>query len=735
MRMRHATRHATPHENVGAIGNLDAQGADLVLRGVASGSIDPYATSGYAQTVTQTIATSPYSAVPSLAALVADQITPGLADRTGPGAFQRLQDWHVIPAGVIAGALICGAESHHQPLHAWFGGGFTAAGIAATAVYGAVHVARAINGEDEGSVSGGVHVIGLGGIGLAAFGIASISGASPLTAGVGIGLLTAGYYAWFQTRHSRLQDQRGFLVGHTAAATPAVLGMPGGIAAPVAAPVAGQLASHEEAIVYRAFADMGIEPITLRAFERIDKDAFNVIVGLPGSRADDPESVVRRSETLKSNLRATQIAVEALPDQGNEVALMARFGSASPILETIPWPGPQTDDVTQPIRMGLTHYGSPVMVHFAKRHTLFAGKTRRGKSAGVQVAVCSIGATRNGQLWFLDLKPGQLALGPFEPLSAQFADTLPKAALLIAAAVAAMEENGEILKEERERTGVPVWEWDPAVHGSGIFLVIDELADFLRLDPEIYEQWLRLMQLGAGLGVYIIGATQSPSAKALGNSTDGGSQFGDIFGYQAKGATQAGVIFGQGAWGEGWKPSERNLPLQGMFLLRSPEHTHPVVSRGDFIEPNSAMRIAAEIADGQLAQLHPRTQAAVDRVLAMGVPEGTGPEGARPAGGQPQDARPYGRPRLVTLYPDGTKVDPRHEDMWDLLGSLGERGATVGDLSLAAKRAGHERCSLAWVRDLCKNWRTAGNVMVEEGKEPRYWRDDDTLKRRARQEA
>lgn len=747
--MRQAnSRHATPRENSDAIGISDTPSTELVPRGVASdlapiipAQVNPYAPGYPAQTITTQPAYDAWRAYPGLPAHVADQLVPGLADRTGPGAFQRLQDWHVWPAAVGLGSLICGAGAHHQPLHAWFGSAFTAGGIAATAVYGAVHVARAINGEDEDVVSNGVHAIGLGGIGMAAFGIASISGGSYLTAGVGIGLLTAGYFAWFQIRHSRVQDQRQFVVDYTAASTPALVPMPGGNAVPAAAPViAGEVLSHEELLVRKAFADMGIEPITLRGFERIDKDAFNVVVGLPGSATNDPESIVRRSEQLKNNLKARQIAVESSSEQGNEVILMARFGEASPLLEVIPWDGPQTDDITKPIRMGLTHYGEPVMVNFAKRHTLFAGKTRRGKSAGVQIAVCSIAATTNAQLWLLDLKPGQLALGPFSALAVQFAETLPQAALLIAAAVAAMEENGEILKEERERTGEPVWEWDPAVHGAAIVIVVDELADFLRLDPSIYEMWLRLMQLGAGLGIYFIGATQSPSAKALGNSTDGGSQFGNIFGYQAKGATQAGVIFGQGAWGEGWKPSERNLPLQGMFMLRSPEHSHPVVSRGDFIQPSEAMKIAAQIAAEPRAQLHPRTAAAVARVLDEGEPTGTGPGrgGGRPA--EPQDARP-GVPYLravPTTYPDGSEIDEKHRALWALLGSPQFRkdGATVGELQAAAVRAGHSFTSLAWVRDRCKEWREAGNVaFTREGQDYRYWRDDESIALRLRKDA
>lgn len=58
-------------------------------------------------------------------------------------------------------------------------------------------------------------------------------------------------------------------------------------------------------------------------------------------------------------------------------------------------------------------------------------------------------------------------------------------------------------------------------------------------------------------------------------------------------------------------------------------------------------------------------------------------------------------------------------------------GATVSELAAAAQRAGHEFCSLAWVRDYLKLLRTMKVVVFEvEGRDTRYWRNDDLVRER-----
>lgn len=86
-------------------------------------------------------------------------------------------------------------------------------------------------------------------------------------------------------------------------------------------------------------------------------------------------------------------------------------------------------------------------------------------------------------------------------------------------------------------------------------------------------------------------------------------------------------------------------------------------------------------------------------------------------------------------YPDEQEIETKHLACWETLATFGDNGATVAELSVTARRAGHAYCSLAWVRNLCAEWRAAGYVVVEQqGRDFRYWRDDELLRRKFKAE-
>lgn len=765
--MRHAnSRHATRDENGDAIGVSDAPGSALAPRGVASNpapiipqQVSPYAP-GYP---TQTIATQPMydatSPYPGLPAHVADQLVPGLADRTGPGAFQRLQDWHAIPAVVGLGSLACGWGAHGEPMHPWFGGGFTAGGIAMMAVYGAVHVARSINGEDdENDVSTGVHAIGLGGIGAAAFGIASITGLSYLSAGVGIGLLTAGYFAYFQLRQSRIREQRQFVVDYTAASTPALVPMSGGngfAAAPQV--IAGQVLSHEEQLVRRAFEGMRIELSDIHSFSRIDADSWAVTVVLAPAASVSPESVIARRDVLTSALGANQVI--ALPTRrGHELRLTVRFGEIDPLAEVVPFPGPVAKSIAEPIPIAVAADGSKGALILLGTHTLIGGATNGGKSVLLKTLVISLAALEDAVLWLVDLKPGRIELGIFEPIADRSARDIGDAALMLEALLAVAKVRGDYLAKLREETGKPVEKWDPSEHGPVIVIVFDEYAELIRQAKKVRkgdypdrvmraikfvaENFETVTMVFRALGIQVVMATQSPSgAITAGNGRDGLDQIQNLVCVQTAKLSQTNIILGQGAHGDGYR-AHTDLYVPGMCFFRTPQIKIPVKYKGYWSDNDEIVSYIEQFAQTRpmLADRAGSAEAAA-RVLgdAASTPRTSPPSGG---GGAPiadvEDAVPAATVRhlrAVAMYPDGSEIDEKHRALWDLLDSF-PHGATVSELARAAQEADHENYSLAWVRDVCKMWRTAGVVGFGiEGRDYRYWRDDEAVKRRLRKDA
>lgn len=757
---RHASRHATDTEEADAIEGLTPTGAELVVRGVASNpaALVPSQVNPYLPAPSpQTIATRPsydatWNPYPGLALHVADQLTPGLAERTGWGLFQWLQDRHLLPGiGVLAGDVCGWGAAATEPMHPWFGSVFLGAGIAGAAVYGAIHVIRAVNGDDgEGPVSVGVHIIGLAGVALTAFGTACITGLSFLSAGVTLLPTAAAYYAWFQNRHSRLQDQRQFLVDHTAAATPALVPMPGSTAAAAPQVVAGQALSHEEQLVRRAFEGMRIELSDIHSFARVDADSWSVTVVLAPAPGVSPESIVARRDVLTNALGANQVI--ALPTRrGHELRLTVRYGEIDPLAEVVPFPGPVATSIAEPIPIAVAADGSRGELVLLGTHTLIGGATNGGKSVLLKTLVISLAALKDAVIWLVDLKPGRIELGIFEPIADRSARNIGDAALMLEALIAVAKARGDYLARLREESGRPVEKWDPAEHGPVIVIVFDEYAELLRQSkkvrrgeyPErvmqaikfISENFETVAMVYRALGIQIVMATQSPSgAITAGNGKDGLDQIQNIVCVQTAKLSQTNIILGPGAHGDGYR-AHADLYVSGMCYFRTPQVKIPIKYKGYWSDNDEIV--------GYIEQFAPQRPALADkagsaeaaaRVLgsAASTPRTTPPAGGgAPLGDVQDEVPPGGRLRLVTFYPDGTKVDARHEPMWDLLGSLGRAGATVSELAAAAQAAGHESCSPAWTRDLCKQWRTAGVVCFGvEGRDTRYWRDDDAVKRR-----
>jgi hypothetical protein len=180
-----------------------------------------------------------------------------------------------------------------------------------------------------------------------------------------------------------------------------------------------------------------------------------------------------------------------------------------------------------------------------------------------------------------------------------------------------------------------------------------------------------------------------------------------------------------------------------MFYMKTPQLSIPVRHKAYWSENDRIVEYINQYAN-QREPLDERSALAAASVLGrVAATPRTFPSG--PGGGQPviQDAVEYNHRanlRAVPTYPGPARrpIEEKHQALWTLLFSPQFRtgGATVAELTEAAEVAGHQYQSLAWIRDVCKKWRTAGYVVFEqEGHDFRYWRDDDSIDAQLRKEA
>lgn len=768
-------RHATEQE---ALAQSDFDGLEptmeLVPHGVAQvqavpgatpvTSANPYLQIRGSGSLATPGATQPYTAMaynpfPDLPAHIAEQIVPGLADRTGWALFQWMQDRHLIPvAGVLAGVGCGWGAAATEPNHPWFGGVGVALGIGGVLTYGGVHLIGALNSNEDIPV--GVHIIGIGGVALTAFGVACITGLSFLSAGVTVLPLAAGYWAWFANRQSKIAGQRQFIVDYTTASTPAIVPMPGYAAAAPAVEnvIPGQVLSHEETVVRRAFDGMGIALMDVYGFERIDNDSFAVTVVFAPASNVSPEAVIARKDILGSALGARQV-IALTTQRGHELRLTVRYGEIDPLADDIAFPGPVVTSIREPIPIGESSDSTCSGLTLLGVHTIVGGATGGGKSVLVKVLVASIAKMNNAALWLFDLKPGRIELGIFEPIADRSARSLADAALMFDALIAVAKARGEYLASLRDETGKPVEKWDPDIHGPVIIVLIDELAELVRQGKKVRQgeypervmqsiKWVMtnfetVAQVYRALGIQLVVATQSPSsAVTSGQGKDAIDQFQNLVCVQTAKVSQTNIILGQGAHGDGFR-ANTDLYVPGMFYMKSPGMSVPVRHKAYRITNEQIVEIVNEYADKRPRLDDLSAEAAAAVLGKVGETPCTTP----PPGGGGRGADVYDIPapaagranlRAVPTYPDGAVVLEKHRPLWSLLDSVQFRrdGATVGQLQAAAARAGHENSSLAWVRDRCKEWREAEVVVWErEGQDIRYWRDDEAIAAERRKEA
>jgi hypothetical protein len=425
--------------------------------------------------------------------------------------------------------------------------------------------------------------------------------------------------------------------------------------------------SAEETALRRAiYALVGATPLDIPMFQ-LNDNGWAALVVMPAGKNTSPDAIIRKREQLASNLGLTGTLHLT---KGDNNQLLVRLVTSDALAGTIPYEDDGYTSMADPVRLGRDEHGQPVEITMLYRHTLIAGASDWGKSGITNLIVKRMVRRADVDIYGIDMKPGAVELGPWEPLLKKLAKNVYEARELFDFLEAEAERRGRILADLSARNlaeGLePVRKWIPGVHGNGILFVIDELAELIRQDDELrrqeaewrksdpesfplqqplserYESGLALWRF---LAISAEAATQQPSRKVFGGSTDARGNYANRISTRMGEAGHAQFIFGSGCQSRGWRPELLDLP--GKFLVASPEpaNSAPRVCRAEYV---SDADIAADV-----SHLYARTA----QMAGMAVP-----------------AEPHMvvKPVPVLLYPDGTPVGKDGQpDLWRVFKRLG----------------------------------------------------------------
>ena len=299
--------------------------------------------------------------------------------------------------------------------------------------------------------------------------------------------------------------------------------------------------------------------------------------------------------------------------------LVARFIDGDPLSAVVPYERTSSARFTDPVLLGVDRFLNPVWLDLAYNHTLVAGSSKFGKSTLTRSIAVQLADRPDTVLYGMDLKPGAPELTPMLPILQDLAQTPEQAHALLDWLKAELGERGEILATAGDQ------EWDPAKHGRpAIWIIEDELAELVRQgdggpwkkDPasKKQESLLALMRFA---GMHFLSATQQPSRKVFGGTTDARGNYANRLSTRMNDADHRRFIFGNTP---GWEPGKLDQP--GKFLLQSPVHQVPA--------PHKGMWLTGEEFRAEVARIGATTvRAPVGKRLILPVPGATNQEKVR----------------------------------------------------------------------------------------------------------
>ena len=257
--------------------------------------------------------------------------------------------------------------------------------------------------------------------------------------------------------------------------------------------------------------------------------------------------------------------------------LIAKFIDGDPLSTVIPYQRQSATRFTDPVLLGVDRFLNPVWIDLAYAHALVAGSSKFGKSTLVRSIVLQLADRPDVVVYGVDLKPGAPEMTPMLPILQDLAATAEQTHVFLDWLAQELRERGEILASAGDQ------EWDPVKHGRpALWAVFDELGELVRQadvgpwkkDPAS-KKLESLLALARFAGIHLIAATQQPSRKVFGGTTDARGNYSVRLSTRMADRDHRRFIFGTTP---GWEPGDLDAP--GKFLLQSPDHQQPAPYKG-----------------------------------------------------------------------------------------------------------------------------------------------------------
>lgn len=306
------------------------------------------------------------------------------------------------------------------------------------------------------------------------------------------------------------------------------------------------------------------------------------------ARGQTINDVIAKIPGIESSIGTFRGAVRVYPtpdDLANRCEL--RVLDIDPHADAIPWPGPSTTTITEPIDLGPFEDATPCRVLFLRRHGLVGGATGAGKSSGLNVLMGNLAACCDVVIWAIDLKKG-MELGPWASCIDRLAITPDEAKALLADAVKILEARAALLAEYGHRV------WNPTSDMPALVIIIDEYAELSDDAPDAIKHADSITRRGRAVAVNLIAATQRPTQKAMGQGAVR-SQMDVRISFRVRERKDVDLILGQGMLAAGWHAHTLNAP--GKFLIAAAEHDTPKRARAYLVTDQAVAATADHYAD------------------------------------------------------------------------------------------------------------------------------------------